>query len=449
MSNTSSYEKKIARVKNARNLPFPVMGMRIVKTAFAVFLCLVIYILRGYQGMVIQSTIASIICMQPYNKDSLRSAVNRVIGTVLGAFAGLVYLLTMRLVVHITDSMLVAYIIMAIGVALVFYFTVAMKLSDSASLAAIVYLCIIIAYPDIVSPLATAVDRTIDTIIGVCVAIVVNEMHLPRQKHPEKVFFVRLQDLVEDRFAQVPSRILIALNRLYDDGAKICLETRWAPAFLISQMGTTNINMPVIVMDGTALYDLNEKKYYEVEEIDHADADVLCGILEKKNLGCNVFAIREHAMLIFRVGPISVQEQEDFLLLRRSPYRNYVDGMWQEEDHITNIRFLVSNQLADETEDWLMGEKKLTSRFRMERREQPRANNTTGFYFYRKDTSVSRMEEKVIQYIREERHETAEHVCIRPMSSAYEPERDAGNLLNRVKGCYERPDILKMLRRKS
>lgn len=72
----------------------PPIGQRLIKTAVAVFLCLVIYILRGYQGMVVQSAIAAIICMQPYADSSKRVAVNRVISTVMGGLWGLLFLNT-------------------------------------------------------------------------------------------------------------------------------------------------------------------------------------------------------------------------------------------------------------------------------------------------------------------------------------------------------------------
>lgn len=63
----------------------PKIGMRIVKSALAVFVCLLIDRLRG--GMPFYAAIAAILCMQPDVANSLKTAANRVIGTLVGGLA--------------------------------------------------------------------------------------------------------------------------------------------------------------------------------------------------------------------------------------------------------------------------------------------------------------------------------------------------------------------------
>ncbi len=73
----------------------PGIGQRMLKTAVAVFICLMIYCLRGYHGqsMPTEAVITAIICMQPYIRDSREYAVNRLAGTLVGTFWGLLFLL--------------------------------------------------------------------------------------------------------------------------------------------------------------------------------------------------------------------------------------------------------------------------------------------------------------------------------------------------------------------
>ena len=68
----------------------PKIGMRMIKTSIAVAICLLIYLLRGKQGVPVFSTIAAMICMQPYVENSKTVAFNRIIGTLTGAVMGLV-----------------------------------------------------------------------------------------------------------------------------------------------------------------------------------------------------------------------------------------------------------------------------------------------------------------------------------------------------------------------
>ena len=69
------------------------IGHRIVKSALGVFLCLVIYLLRGKQGMPLYSALALLWCIHTYTKNTVKHALRRAAGTCLGAFYGLSFLL--------------------------------------------------------------------------------------------------------------------------------------------------------------------------------------------------------------------------------------------------------------------------------------------------------------------------------------------------------------------
>lgn len=71
----------------------PKIGLRIIKSAVAVFLCFVVYELRGEVGIPFYSAIAAILCMQPYVGSSKKVALNRVIATFLGGLSGMLVLL--------------------------------------------------------------------------------------------------------------------------------------------------------------------------------------------------------------------------------------------------------------------------------------------------------------------------------------------------------------------
>ena len=177
--------------KNEEKRTLPHVGQRITKTTVAVFLCLIIYYLRGYSGqnMPTESAITAIICMQPYVKDTREYSWNRVSGTLIGAFWGLLFLLILLWLPVLGSNPLVLYTLMAGGVLVTLYSTVLIRKPDTASLAAIVFLCIVIAFPDIERPLWQALNRMIDVFIGTAVAIGVNVAHLPRKKKDNLVFF--------------------------------------------------------------------------------------------------------------------------------------------------------------------------------------------------------------------------------------------------------------------
>ena len=194
---------------------FPRLGQRIVKTSVAVFLCLLFYYLRGYSGrdMPTEAAITAIICMQPYVRGTRDYALSRFAGTVLG------------------QNLLVLYALMALGMMLCLYGGVLLRRPDISGLAAIVFICVVIAFPEINQPLLQALKRITGVMVGTASAIAVNVFRLPRVKRRDQVFFVRTRDLSADRFSNIPAAALFRLNYLYADGAKICLMSEHAPAF--------------------------------------------------------------------------------------------------------------------------------------------------------------------------------------------------------------------------
>ena len=224
----------------------PPLGQRIVKTAVAVFLCLVFYRLRGYRGetMSAEAAITAIICMQPYVEDTKEYSLNRLAGTLIGAMWGFLFLLIMPIFPALGQNPFTLYPLMGLGVLISLYSAVAIRKPDTSSLAAIVFVCVVIAYPDIEHPLDQAFHRVLDVLVGTAIAVGVNIFRLPRVKQRNKVFFVRTKDLASDQLSQIPSAVLFRLNYLYNDGAKVCLMSEHAPAFFMSQMNLTGIFFP-------------------------------------------------------------------------------------------------------------------------------------------------------------------------------------------------------------
>lgn len=419
-----------------RRYPFPLIGNRILKTALAVFICLMIHMLCGFRGGVAESCITAIVCMQPYSKDARKSAVSRLLSTSLGGFWGLVFLIFVMHLPQILQNMFLIYIFVALGVIVAVYSCVVLNISDSAALCAIVFLCLVVKYPAVDPSLSDTLFSILDTVIGVLVALTVNSIRIPTEKQPDHLYFLRLRDLAADRYATIDSRVLIELNRLYDEGARICLETEWAPAFMIGQLQQLHVNLPVIVLGGAALYDIRENMYTEVCDMPHEDADYLYDYLNSMELcGC-VFALRGNSMLISHTGEKSQLEEENYRLMRRSPYRNYVDGKYQQEDRILAFRVIVGPTKALELEARFNGNLTLAEHFHVVKYPRPLHPGQVLFYFFRKDVSIQAMEERMITELIADGKEKVVPIRIRPKSRVFDPERDAPTLLHRLRKSY-------------
>lgn len=76
-----------------RKRKIPGIGARIVKSGAGVLICMLIYFLRGNEGMPFYSALAVLWCMRQYTRESVNMAVQRTIGTFIGAAYGLAVLL--------------------------------------------------------------------------------------------------------------------------------------------------------------------------------------------------------------------------------------------------------------------------------------------------------------------------------------------------------------------
>lgn len=413
---------------------FPHLGQRIVKTSFAVFLCLVFYHLRGYRGatMSAEAAITAIICLQPYVQDTREYAFNRISGTLLGAFWGFLFLLIVPLFPSINGILL--YILMGLGTMLSLYSAVVIEKPDTSSLAAIVFICVVIVYPDVEHPLDQAFHRVLDVLLGTGIAILINILRLPRTKQQNKLFFVRTKDLAPDQLAQIPSVALFRLNYLNHDGAYICLISEHAPAFFISQISHMHLNAPMIVMDGAGIYDTNENAYLSTVNLGPASSRWLMNQLGNMGISYFIYTVQKNSNYIYHHGTMSPEEQVVYQHMKRSPYRQYLDDDTFNVEDIVYIKIVAREERAERIwramKDSLQGH-----HLRIVMRTQAGLNEGTSLYFYAADADIAHAEEKIQELMREKRPdlEAQEIYSKKP----YRSDHDAIHLLHSVSNAYE------------
>ena len=146
-------------------------GPRIRKTGLAVLISMIISHFRPGEGLAFYSAIAAIICMQQNVHQTYYKGLGRIIGTIFGGFVGLFYLLIFP-AGSIPD--LLRLIITAILVTVVIWVMANINKKDAVSIAGIVFLSVTINHAGDLVPFNFAINRIIDTLIGVLVAFYVN-----------------------------------------------------------------------------------------------------------------------------------------------------------------------------------------------------------------------------------------------------------------------------------
>ncbi|MDR2354822.1 MAG: aromatic acid exporter family protein [Clostridiales Family XIII bacterium] len=172
-------------MNETNNKKHPLMiGMRTVKTALSVLICLTLYRFADSLGHTTNfdaflACVATVICMQDSVEKSLKSGRNRLAGTGIGALLGMIFL-------YIDMLLNNAYLIIAViafGVIVLITVCNLLRLSESVVIGCVVFL-IIALEQTVDGPFISSVRRLLDTAVGVVVAIAVNRfVKNPKNRH--------------------------------------------------------------------------------------------------------------------------------------------------------------------------------------------------------------------------------------------------------------------------
>ena len=125
-------------MRKVRNIPVP--GMRVIKTALAVFLCLTIVGMLGehYSGY---SAIVAIVCMQKDLDNSVTMAINRSVGTLVGAAFGVLTYKLMELL-PANSGYVLPYLIVAAMMVLLMVVIISLGKQAATAVTCIIFLSV-------------------------------------------------------------------------------------------------------------------------------------------------------------------------------------------------------------------------------------------------------------------------------------------------------------------
>ena len=191
----------------------PLPGQRIMRSIISVWLCMVVYVLRGMRGEPFYSIIAALQCVQPYSSNMLSEGKDRIIGTLIGAFWGSAILFFELLPEGGSfRTTVLFYILLGIFSGLVIYSTVLLNISQYALFATVVFLGIAMYHIGDANPYIHVFYRTLETIIGVGVAIVVNSVHMPRVRDKETLFVSGIDHVLFREDRELSPYTIVELN---------------------------------------------------------------------------------------------------------------------------------------------------------------------------------------------------------------------------------------------
>ena len=311
----------------------PRIGLRNIKTAIAVFLCLALFIvLMGIDylinGSFIQATkwytpffasIAAAYSVAPNKESSLKQAKVRIIASIIGGLFGIAIVFIYTKLFNknwpfsqinafgkvdyngSSESFILSFIFPAILVLLssvfVIYICLLTKQKNAAFVSVLTLTAVMCSLGT--DPIIYGFNRILSTIIGVLFALAVNLFHIPHHKNVNDLYVVGIDGIYSTDDKKVDGYINYTLNNLAYYKANICLFTTKTPTTLIPMFNNVKLNAPILCMSGAALYDTNNKKYLYEEKIKSDVANKIRNSLEEKGITPIVNLIDENVLYTY------------------------------------------------------------------------------------------------------------------------------------------------------
>lgn len=168
-------------LKNKFNISFPKIGLRNIKTAISATLCALIYMLVGRNPTF--ACIGAVFGMDNNMGSPWKTGGNRLIGTIIGGFLGMGFFYLSQ----ISNSKILQILTLFIGIILLIYISQLLNFSGAIQAGSVVFYIIMLNTPEN-EYVSYALNRMLDTGIGVVMSVFINWIHIKKLSKTDTVF---------------------------------------------------------------------------------------------------------------------------------------------------------------------------------------------------------------------------------------------------------------------
>lgn len=296
-------------------------------------MCGCVYFLRGKSGIPFYSMLAVLWCIQPYTEGTMKMAYQRMVGTLTGALFGLITIVLEMYVLPVYDTPL-GYIIVALMIIPVIYTTVLMDKRNASYFSCVVFLSVTVVHMGDSNPYLFVLNRTVDTFIGIAAGIAVNSARLPRRRVRDVLFTAELDDMLLPVTERLTPYSKVEMNRMLADGANFTLSTMRTPGAIMEILSDVKLKLPVIVMNGAALYDMTENSYIMAYVISGSTCAEIRDMVQERGMNMFTNVLCDDNLVIYYDELKNHAEKAIYSSLKKSPYRSYVNRKPAAEDRV-------------------------------------------------------------------------------------------------------------------
>ena len=195
----------------------------------------------------------------------------------------------------------ITYIIVSLGVIPLIWFTVFIKQKTSVFITLLTYFSVTISIRNNLESVAMfATNRVISTLIGIGISLLINNISLIRRKNKNILFVSSIDDnILNNSSNDLSPYIKYKLDNLYYKNMALTFMTTRTMSSFKHLFEEVDVNFPMVVMNGSAIYDFKTHKYSAIYNISNSSKEILEEIIEKLNISAFRYSIEDNMLNCF------------------------------------------------------------------------------------------------------------------------------------------------------
>ena len=316
----------------------PRVGMRIIKTAIAVFIVLLIYVILLFIDQKFNydrsdwhapsnmytpffAGIAAVYALHKNTKASLNQARIRSLGSVIGGYFGMILIMISEYVLITKLNMkednfqlfeLLTFTWVSIGIIPLILITVKVRQKDAVFISCLTYLSVTISIRNGGMPVFQfATNRVLSTVIGVGISLLINNISLLMHRNKNILFVTSLNNNFIKDVEHIPDYMKYKLNDLYYKDMPLCFVTTRTVGYLERIFNDVEVGFPMVAMNGSVIYDFKKKEYEEIYNINNEIRYQIDEKLKIHNLKAFVYTVNDNILRCYH-DKLTNQGELDF-----------------------------------------------------------------------------------------------------------------------------------------
>ena len=413
------------------------IGKRIIKTFITLFLVLMIYILLLFIDKLVGidrsswkapsnmytpffAGIAAVFATHRNKKSSKKQATVRSLGTIIGGYFGMAIILLFEFIlidlIHLDELNFILYsflkfLFVSICIIPLILVTIKLKQVDAVFITCLTYLSVTISIRNGGMPvLQFATNRVLSTLIGVGVSLFVNNYLFTSYRHNNNILFVSsLDNNFLSKDDSLSPYIKYKLNDMYYHDMPLVFATTRTMSSLEYIFSDVEVNYPMVVMNGSAIYHYDNETYERVFNINKKARRVIEYHLKNNNMNAFTYTINNNILQAYHNVLVNDGEKLYYQNRLDRNVRNFVRGKLPSDLEVSLYIIIDTKENIDKLTN-ILNETNIKDDIDLVTYLYHKDINGVD-YWYLKINSRQARKENLIQYIKDKENKDMLVVC--------------------------------------